>query len=190
MYPLLPVGCPAVGFEPATSRSRGGRPGNRIGTALKDAVHTSDTPYHLAFSCHIVRPDGQMLVTRRALKKRAWPGVWTNACCGHPMPDEHPRDAVLRRVRQELGLDVTDLQLVLPDFSYRAVDSGGIVEHELCPVWVASADRDPEPDPEEVDQWRWASPGHVAASLRTTPWAFSPWLVEQAPHLAVFGGRA
>ncbi len=25
---------------------------------------------------------------------------------------------------------------VLPDFSYRAVDSSGIVEHEICPVFL------------------------------------------------------
>ena len=163
--------------------------GNRIGTASKHEVHSAQTPYHLAFSCHILRPDGRMLFTRRALTKQAWPGVWTNACCGHPMPDEGSEAAVRRRVRQELGMHITELRLVLPQFSYRAIDSQGVVEHELCPVWVAASDDDPQADPAEVDEWRWASPTDVGAALRATPWAFSPWLVEQAQQLEVFASR-
>ncbi len=41
--------------------------GREIGTALKSSVHGTDTALHLAFSCHVVNSDGQVLVTRRAL---------------------------------------------------------------------------------------------------------------------------
>lgn len=164
--------------------------GAAIGTAPRATVHTADTPLHLAFSCHLVAPDGRVLITRRALSKVAWPGVWTNACCGHPRPDEPVSDAVRRRVREELGVEVDALELVLPDFSYRAVDASGIVEHERCPVFVARVDRDPEPDPREVAEWRWERPERVGAALRATPWAFSPWLVLQAERLPLLGGRA
>src|SRR5215207_3263175 len=53
------------------------------------------------------------------LAKRTWPGLWTNTCCGHPAPGEPITDALRRRLRFELGLEVDDLTCVLPDSLYR-----------------------------------------------------------------------
>ena len=112
----------------------------------KALVHGPDTPLHLAFSVYVFGPDGRFLVTRRALGKRTWGGVWTNSCCGHPGPGEDVEDAARRRLGQELSLVPTSMRLALPDFSYRAVSPEGVVEHEVCPVFVAEVDADPVPD--------------------------------------------
>ncbi len=45
------------------------------GMLEKYAAHTFDTPLHLAFSCWLFNQQGQLLVTRRSLGKKAWPGV-------------------------------------------------------------------------------------------------------------------
>src|SRR5699024_7430315 len=98
-----------------------------------------------AFSAWLVR-DGKLLLTRRALTKQTWPGVWTNSFCGHPAPGESNADAVYRRAVVELGIDPSDLsapEVVLPDFAYRAVDSSGIVENEICPVLLRRSTRMP-----------------------------------------------
>ena len=157
--------------------------GRALGTRDKASVHTTDTPLHLAFSTHVFNPAGQLLVTRRALSKLTWPGVWTNSFCGHPGPGEPNEDAVRRRAERELGLVVRDLTLRLPDFRYRAVDASGIVEHEICPVYTAVADADPVPAADEVMDWQWADPAQLVPAVRLTPWAFSPWLVLQLPLL-------
>ncbi|MFA4840661.1 MAG: isopentenyl-diphosphate Delta-isomerase [Agrococcus sp.] len=161
-----------------------------IGTAPKATVHTQSTALHLAFSCHVVDDAGRMLVTRRALSKIAWPGVWTNACCGHPAPGEPMEAAVRRRLAHELGVDVEGLELALPDFAYRAVDASGIVENEVCPVFVGRIVGDLRPDPTEVAEWRWVEPDRLQAGIRATPWAFSPWLVLQAEQLPVLASAA
>lgn len=101
--------------------------GTIAGRARKADVHTTDTPLHFAFSCYAVDADGRTLLTRRSLGKRTWPGVWTNTCCGHPAPGEQVAEAVVRRMRQELALEVDWLRPVLPDFRYRAVAADGIV---------------------------------------------------------------
>ena len=78
--------------------------GARVGTAPKATVHTADTSLHFAFSCYLLDDEGRLLVTRRALSKTTWPGVWTNSFCGHPGPSETSEDAVALRSVEELGL--------------------------------------------------------------------------------------
>ena len=153
------------------------------GVADKAAIHTGETPLHLAFSCHISDAEGRVLVTRRALSKLTWPGVWTNSACGHPAPGEEMADAVRRRVRYELGLELEDLKLVLPDFRYRAVDASGIVENEFCPVYTALAVGEPDPKDDEVAEYRWVRPSDLQTAATAAPWAFSPWIVLQLQAL-------
>ncbi|SDI44357.1 isopentenyl-diphosphate delta-isomerase [Arthrobacter subterraneus] len=157
--------------------------GTPVGTEDKATVHSTSTPLHLAFSAHIYDDDGRILITRRALSKRTWPGVWTNSFCGHPGPGEATEDAVRRRAEQELGLRLDRLELRLPDFRYRAVDASGVVENEICPVYTARAASPVDPREDEVMEVQWADPLQLTAAVAAAPWAFSPWLTLQLPLL-------
>jgi isopentenyl-diphosphate delta-isomerase len=163
--------------------------GTPIGTQDKASVHTEATPLHFAFSTHVFNEAGQILVTRRALAKKAWPGVWTNSFCGHPGPGETPEEAVVRRARQELGMTVRSITPALPDFRYRAVDASGIVENEICPVFTAVVDGPIAPSPDEVMDVQWVEPGRLVNAVEATPWAFSPWLTLQLPLLYPSGNQ-
>ncbi|MBB1012527.1 isopentenyl-diphosphate delta-isomerase [Dietzia kunjamensis] len=160
--------------------------GNPIGTADKATVHTTDTPLHLAFSCHVVDDEGHVLLTRRALDKRTWPGIWTNSFCGHPGPGEDPVEAIVRRAEQELGTRVDSIEPAVPDFRYRAVDDSGIVENEICPVFTARIRAEVNPRADEVCAHHWARPADVRTSVDATPFAFSPWLVAQVPRMELY----
>lgn len=158
--------------------------GRPVGSADRLAVHTEATPYHLAFSCYLFDDRGRVLLTRRALGKRAWPGTWTNSCCGHPRPGEPARAAVERRAATELGGPAHDLELVLPSFSYRAVDPAGVVENELCPVWVGRfRPEDLSPDPAEVMDTGWVAWPALVRLVSDTPQLVSPWAALQVPLL-------
>ncbi|ANY08105.1 isopentenyl-diphosphate Delta-isomerase [Pseudonocardia sp. HH130630-07] len=156
--------------------------GNPVGVADKATVHGARTPRHLAFSCYGVGADGRLLVTRRAAGKTAFPLVWTNTCCGHPAPGEDMAGAVHRRLADELGVRATELRLVLPEFSYRATQDG-IEENELCPVFVARLDGEPDPHPDEVDEVRWWSWAEFRAAAGDPGSGLSPWARLQVPLL-------
>ncbi len=157
--------------------------GDPIGTADKLTVHNAATPLHLAFSCHVYSADGLVLVTRRALGKLTWPGVWTNSFCGHPAPGESMAAAITRRARDELGIAVTDLEVVLPDFRYEAVDASGIVENEICPVYRATTTDAVTPNPAEIAEFAWVDPVGLHDAAVAAPYAFSPWLGWQLEQL-------
>lgn len=151
------------------------------GRAPRLSVHTHETPRHLAFSCYLFDDRGQVLLTRRSLAKLTWPGVWTNSCCGHPRPGERADDAVRRRVAHELGAEVTGLELVLPDFGYRAVDASGIVENEFCPVWVGRPAGRLRPEPAEVAEVTWVAWDDLVHIAEAAPELLSPWCALQVP---------
>ncbi len=133
------------------------RAGNPIGSGPKLDLHNENTPLHLAFSVYIFNDKGELLVTRRALHKKVWPSVWTNSCCGHPQPNETMQDAINRRVRYELGMQIGDLQIINDSYIYKTPPYNGVIEHEFCPIFVGRATQEPDPNPEEVADYTWMS---------------------------------
>jgi isopentenyl-diphosphate Delta-isomerase len=161
--------------------------GHAVGTADKASVHDGDTALHLAFSAYLFDDRGRLLVTRRALDKRTFPGVWSNSVCGHPAPGEALPDAVRRRSARELGVDVGPLRLVLPRFAYWA-EMDGVVENEQCPVyagWLApGAAVTPVADEVADCEWvPWREFVVQVGSGRTV----SRWCAEQVEALAALG---
>jgi isopentenyl-diphosphate delta-isomerase len=158
--------------------------GRAIGTAPKATVHHSETPLHLAFSCYVFDASGRLLLTRRALDKRTFPGVWTNTFCGHPAPGEDVFEAVARRGAQELGIALDDLRLALPAFRYHATMPDGVRENELCPVFTAVTTSAPTPDPAEVDAVEWVPWPDLRDAVLAGEREVSVWCAEQVTELA------
>jgi isopentenyl-diphosphate delta-isomerase len=161
--------------------------GNPVGVADKAGVHTRHTALHLAFSCYVRNAENQILVTRRALTKQAWPGVWTNSFCGHPAPGEDETLAIERRAAWELGITLYELSPALPDFRYYAVDPSGIVENEICPVYFAMTEDVVQKRPSEVIEHTWVDSMQLRNAVSSAPWAFSPWMKLQLAELHRIG---
>ena len=88
----------------------------------------------------------------------------------------------------ELGLSATDIKPVLPAFSYKAEMDNGIVENELCPVFIACANPAAlAPNPEEVDGTEWVSWSSFAAEVLSGDRQVSPWCALQVGQLARLG---
>lgn len=167
--------------------------GTPTGTAPRLTVHDASTPRHLAFSAYLTDGSGRVLLTRRSLAKATWPGVWTNAACGHLRPGEGPVEGARRRVPQELGVVPERLTVVLPDFRYEATDASGVRENEICPVLTGTIDpATVRVDPAEVSELAWVAWDDLVRTAATMPQLLSPWSVLQIERLApllVMGGE-
>jgi isopentenyl-diphosphate delta-isomerase len=154
--------------------------GQAIGTLPKAQVHHGETPLHRAFSAYLFADDGRLLVTRRAEDKQTFPGMWTNTVCGHPGPGEDDAAAIARRAADELSIEVAELQPALPGYRYRA-EFRGVVENEVCPVYLGRFRGNPHPDPGEVGEWElleWAAFRRRQQAEGGDAW--SPWCREQS----------
>lgn len=154
----------------------------QIGLMPKLDAHNAHTPLHRAFSCYVFNKEGKFLVTQRALCKKVFPGMWTNSCCGHPGPGETTEDAVKRRLMFELGLKTEKLAVVLPNFRYRA-EMKGIVENEICPVYIAFVENNPLPNPDEVEAYKWITWEDFLRQTKKNPDAYSAWCLMQVDQL-------
>jgi isopentenyl-diphosphate delta-isomerase len=160
--------------------------GRSIGTLPKPQVHHGETPLHRAFSAYLFDDAGRLLITRRATDKPTFPGMWTNTVCGHPGPDEDDAAAIARRTAFELGLDVSDVRPALPGYRYRA-EFRGVVENEICPVYLGRFSGIPEPEPSEVGEWQLLEWAEFRARQESEGDAWSPWCREQARLIEVAG---
>jgi isopentenyl-diphosphate delta-isomerase len=158
--------------------------GSVIASAPKLEAHQSPGSLHLAFSVFLYRPDGALLLQRRALGKYHFPGVWANACCSHPQPGDDLVGSAERRVKEELGVSCALREVGV--FTYRATCvASGLVEHERDHVFVGRCDGALSPDPDEVAELAFVELARLTAALgaprRTADGLgleghFAPWL--------------
>lgn len=155
---------------------------NPIGTMEKMEAHRKGL-LHRAFSILVFNSKGELLLQKRSPKKYHSGGLWTNTCCSHPRPDEDMKNALSRKLKQEMGIDVT------PEFShkfiYKTVLENNLVEYEYDHVYVGRFDGEPDINPDEVEEWRFEDLDRLRDSMKKNPQDFTYWfkLIVNDPDL-------
>jgi isopentenyl-diphosphate delta-isomerase len=143
-----------------------------LGNGPKLDVHREGA-LHRALSVIVRDLDGRILLQKRHASKYHSGGLWTNACCSHPRPDEHVSAAATRRLREEMGFECTVQPLV--QVIYRADVGNGLVEHEFVHVFAGRWSGPVRPDPAEADGYDWIEPEALRADLNQAPHRYSVW---------------
>lgn len=143
-----------------------------IGQAEKMDAHRRGL-LHRAISVFLFNSRGDMLLQRRADSKYHSAGLWSNACCSHPRPDESTSDAAHRRLHEELGIDAPLLHVLT--FTYRETVASELTEHEVDHVFVGKSDAAPVPNPSEVDRCRWLPVPDLRRELYDRPDTYTVW---------------
>jgi isopentenyl-diphosphate delta-isomerase len=144
-----------------------------LGTAPKlDVHHRGDL--HRAFSVLIHDGAGNMLLQKRHRAKYHSGGLWTNACCGHPRPDEGIAAAAGRRLTEEMGFSC---HLVpLRSLIYRADVGNGLIEHEFVHLFAGCWRGAVVPDPDEAEAHAWRPFESFGREMAAHPGRFTAWL--------------
>lgn len=152
---------------------------NEIGAMPKSQVHHANTPLHRAFSLFLFNERAELLLQQRSRFKKTWPLVWSNSCCGHPGPGEATEDAIRRRLKDELGLTEVKFELIFPKYRYR-FERDGVVENEICPVYVGRADQMPQPNPQEVEAVQFLPWQEFVNMAKIGSKKYSEWSLDEA----------
>jgi len=152
---------------------------------------------HRAFSIFIFRralldnPDGtrtfhdQLLIQQRAEGKYHSAGLWANSCCSHPREGENLEEAAARRLPEETGFTVEDLESPLEEkgaFLYKADFDNGLTEHEFDHVFVGQLkgdrlDKAPSPNPEEASQMMFLDVDEIMIDVLKNPGKYAAWFL-------------
>ena len=111
---------------------------------------------------------------QRASHKYHSAGLWSNACCSHPLPEESIQEAAIRRVKEELGICITNLTNMF-SFKYKAYLENNLTEHELDHVLLAHYNGSPEINIDEVSDWKYFSMAEIKNMLHIHPEQFTVW---------------
>ncbi|RAV30309.1 isopentenyl-diphosphate Delta-isomerase [Sinomicrobium soli] len=128
---------------------------------------------HRAFSVFVMNDEGQTMIQQRAAGKYHSPGLWTNTCCSHQREGESAVEAGKRRLTEEMGF-TTDLEEIF-SFIYKAPFENGLTEHEYDHVLIGRYNDAPQPNPEEVGDWKWVYPEEVRNDIKARPELYTAW---------------
>jgi isopentenyl-diphosphate delta-isomerase len=158
---------------------------NILGTMPKFKVHQKETPLHRAFSVFLFNKEGELLIQQRSHKKKTWPLVWSNSCCGHPGLDESNVEAAKRRIKDELGVKVDNIQEVAY-YRYK-FSKDGIMENEICPILKGVVSGELNINKDEVESVKWIKWDEFLKEIENPPAGgkdkYSPWCIEQTKIL-------
>lgn len=143
-----------------------------VGTMEKMEAHRKGI-LHRAFSIILFDESGKMLLQKRSKNKYHSSGLWTNACCSHPLPGERTEDATRRRLKEEMGIDMQ------PEFShtfiYKASLDKDLVEHELDHVFVGTFNGRPDINKQEVEDWKYVDLDWLKRDVAEHPHDYTVW---------------
>ncbi len=154
-----------------------------IGEAEKMYAH-QHALLHRAVSLFIFNDKMEMLIQRRALGKYHSPGLWTNAACTHPYPGETTHDAAIRRAREEMNLVIKTVTPLF-QFLYKEELEHGLWEHEYDHVFYGITNVVPQPNEEEVADFKYVSMADLQEWVTREPEAFTVWFKKIVERVVV-----
>jgi len=153
---------------------------NPLGEMEKMQAHQLGV-LHRAFSAFIFNSNGELLLQQRSDIKYHSGGLWSNTCCSHPLPGESTKDAVERRLYEEMGMDC-DTSFGF-SFIYKSSLNNGLTEHEFDHVYIGVSDEQPKPSISEVKNWKYLSLHKLESEINLQPEKYSEWLKICLPEL-------
>lgn len=151
----------------------------------REKCHAGAGLLHRRFLAMAFSPSGELLLTRRSVQKRLWPGFWDGSAAGHVPRGEDYVQASRRRLRGELGIIADDVEYGFK-FRYRAAYRDIGSEREICAVTFVRGIRTDSvrPDSNRISEVRFVDLKKVIQDIRENGVSYTPWLILALEHMS------
>ncbi|HAW08104.1 MAG TPA: isopentenyl-diphosphate delta-isomerase [Bacteroidetes bacterium] len=150
---------------------------HEIGFLEKDKCHQGDGILHRAFSIFLFNNNHELLMQKRSDNKLLWGNYWSNSVCSHPRRGESIEIASLRRLNDELGIELNEnfnLKFLFK-FQYFAKFKDLGSERELCSVFIGKYNGIIHPNPNEIKDIKYIPYDQINNELIRNPSINTPW---------------
>ena len=145
-----------------------------IGIEEKIKAHI-EGKLHRALSVLIFNSGGKMLIQKRSASKYHSHGLWSNSVCGHPHYNETIEKAAHRRLKEEMGFDCKLTESF--NFIYEA-NLGDLIEYEFDHVFLGKYDGEINPNPDEVQDYKWVDKEDLKRDLKNNSQKYTAWFIK------------
>ena len=88
--------------------------------------------WHRAIYGFILNENGDVLLQRRSKTKKLWPDLWDITAGGHVLSGEFGEQALIREVKEELGIDINSNEVKYLVGSTSINEKGNIINKHFC----------------------------------------------------------
>lgn len=127
--------------------------GETVGKATRKECHSGSFLLHPVVHLHVFNTKKELYLQKRSADKDIQPNKWDTSVGGHVDYGETTQEALVREVREELGMTDFEPKLILC-YPFRSQ-----VEYELVNSFWTVYDGNISPDPTEISEGRfWTIP--------------------------------
>lgn len=128
-----------------------------------------DGLWHKAVAVFVINSKGQVLLQKRSPNKKLWPNTWDITAGGHVLTGEFGFEAIIREIKEELGIDIDKENITFIGSSISSNVKGDIVNNHFNEYYIVNKDIDEtklELQEEEVSEVKWIDKDEIIERVK------------------------
>ena len=125
--------------------------------------------WHKAVAVFIINSKKQVLLQRRSKNKKMWPDMWDISAGGHVLAGEFGFQAIIREIKEELGLSVKKEEIIFIGCSTSINKKGDILNKHFNEYYIVTKDIDEKNlslQKEEVSEVKWINKEEIIERIK------------------------
>ena len=125
--------------------------------------------WHRAVAVFIINSKKQVLLQKRSKNKKMWPDMWDISAGGHVLAGEFGFQAIIREIKEELGLSVKKEEIIFIGCSTSINKKGDILNKHFNEYYIMTKDIDEKNlslQKEEVSEVKWINKEEIIERIK------------------------